>query len=429
MSAVRHAVIRADASPSIGGGHIMRCLALAEALCAEGWTVTFAVSEETIQTVPALHREGHNCVLLSDTKASSAFREAVPDNFDLLVVDHYGLDATYETDCRPCVRNILVIDDLANRNHDCDVLIDPTLGRNVQDYGGKIPLAARVAAGPMYAPLRSSFSVARGEKRSAEITPMRVLLAMGATDAGGWLVPLLETIGQLRVDIDVVVGSSARHFDDIQAAADKFRANVHVDTPHMAKLMTDADVAVLAAGTTTWEAACMGLAIVLIVAADNQVEVARSMVNAGAAVVADTVDSAGAAVARLLDDSDARSKLSQAALSICDGLGARRIAILVAPERDKEGGAVTLRPATLADSDVILRWQQHPDTRRYSRNPLPPSRNEHETWMVKKLADPWSLLQIVLLEDSPAGFIRLDRDENNSVGAATRPSRSARRSG
>jgi len=412
MSAVRHAVIRADASSSIGGGHAMRCLALADALSAEGWTVTFATTPETVQTVPALRRAGHTCVSLADAKVPGALREALPGGCDLLVVDHYGLDAAYESDCRQIARKILVIDDLADRDHDCDVLVDPTLGRDGRAYRDRVPSTAQIATGPMYAPLRPFFFTARGERRAAGDKPRRVLLSMGATDAGERLLPLLKALAHLPASIDVVVGSSARHLADIRAAAGKSGAHIYVDTPDMAKLMAEADIAVLAAGTTTWEAACVGLAIVLMVTADNQVEVARSMKNAGAAVDAESVDDAASAVSRLLSDRDARSTLSRAASFVCDGLGARRIAILVAPEHDSEGCAITLRPATFADSDLILHWQQHPDTRRYSRNPVPPTRAKHEAWMARKLADFRSLLQIVMRDNAAAGFIRLDRGEH-----------------
>lgn len=387
----------------------MRCLALASALAEEGWAVTFAGTLETAQTVPALHRtRADNWVALRDANDPSALRDAVSGDCDLLVVDHYGLDASYEAACRPFSKRILVIDDLADRNHDCDLLVDPTLGRDAAAYRGRVPSGACTVTGPSYAPLRPVFAAVRSEGRAGNDAPPRVLLSMGATDAGNRLVPLLDALSEVAAGIDVVVGSSARDLAGIRAAAARAGARVHVDAPDMARLMAGASVAVLAAGTTTWEAACVGLAIVLVVTADNQIEVARSMKAVGAAVVAESVDDVVSAVSRLLVGRDDCEALSRAAARLCDGLGARRIAMLVAPERDAEGRAVTIRPATFADAGLILEWQQHPDTRRFSRNPAVPTREQHLSWMTKKLADLRSLLQIVMRDDAPAGFIRLD---------------------
>lgn len=386
----------------------MRCLALAEVLAEEGWTVTFAGTQETAQTVSALRRSGHDFVSLSDGNDPAVMWKAISSSCDLLVIDHYGLDAVYETACRSFARRILVIDDLANRNHDCDLLLDPTLGRDIKAYRDRLPASARIVTGPLYALLHSSFAAARSEERNPRNAVRRILLSMGATDASGRTIPMFKALSCLHVGVDVVVGSSARDIAEIRSTVEQFGGRIHVDTPDMAQLMADADIAVLAAGTTTWEAACLGLGIVLIITADNQIEVAHSMENAGGAILAESVDDAVRAVSRLIADRDARSALSRAASCVCDGLGARRIAILIDPERDAEGRAVTLRPATLDDADLILAWQQHPDTRRFARNPAVPARAEHEAWLAQKLADSNSLLQIVMCDDTPAGLIRLD---------------------
>jgi UDP-2,4-diacetamido-2,4,6-trideoxy-beta-L-altropyranose hydrolase len=403
--------MRVDAAPAIGGGHVMRCLALADALAEEGWTITFAVTPETPQTVAALRESAYGWISLSSSDDPAVFKAAITGGCDLLVIDHYGLDSHYEAACRGFAKRILVIDDLADRNHDCDILLDPTLGRDVNVYQGRIPESAHIFAGPLYALLRPSFAAVRSEGLRQRTTVRRILFSMGATDAGSHLAPLLEAASGLASEIDVVVGSSARDLARVRTVAGKLRARVHIDTSNVASLMANADIAVLAAGTTTSEAACLGLAMVLLVAAGNQVEIAQAMAKRGAAVVAKSPADAVTLASQLIADSDRRIKMSRAASSVCDGLGARRMAIFLCPERDSEGRTVTLRPVSAGDADLILTWQEDPKTRRFARNPAVPTRPEHDLWLAQKLMDSNSVMHIVMCADKPAGLLRLDHSE------------------
>ena len=127
---MKRALFRADATPQLGGGHIYRCLTLAHALSAEGWTCSFACNDGAERVVPWLAR--------------SPFHRADPnalggDAVDLLVVDHYDLAADDESACRSWATQILVIDDIANRRHDADMLIDQNLGRRFADYVAIVP--------------------------------------------------------------------------------------------------------------------------------------------------------------------------------------------------------------------------------------------------------------------------------------------------
>src|SRR5690606_9347581 len=116
-------VFRADGGPSIGAGHVMRCLALASAFSEGGWRIGFAVSAGTKKSLPALVRGGHEIAILPDDEADepAALARQWPDGADILVVDHYGRDAAFERACRPWARRVVVIDDLADRRHDADV--------------------------------------------------------------------------------------------------------------------------------------------------------------------------------------------------------------------------------------------------------------------------------------------------------------------
>src|SRR5580658_8626962 len=122
-------VFRCDGGPSMGGGHVARCLALAEELRKRGWVCTFAVSAETAATLPALAASGHRLQILPPHLSADAEPDALvannPDGATLLIVDHYRRDRHFESACRNWAKHILVIDDLADRPHDCDWLLDP----------------------------------------------------------------------------------------------------------------------------------------------------------------------------------------------------------------------------------------------------------------------------------------------------------------
>ncbi len=404
-----HAVIRADASADIGGGHVMRCLALASALVEDGWQVTFAVSRETAVTVPALRRSRLRCITL-ENPSDPADLNAVGD-CDLLVVDHYGLDRAYEGACRPWAKRIMAIDDLADRRHDCDVLLDQTLGRTAADYGGRVPARCTMLLGSGFALLRPSFAQERS-RRSKKECAGRVLIAMGTADTGHKLVPLIEALAGIPETLDVVVGAVTPHLAAIKKAAQGADANLHVDAVDVERLMAGADLAVLAAGTTVWEAACLGVPAILLVTASNQTEIAARMEAANAAIVARDVEDAAAHVARLVKDHVARKILALQASAICDGYGAPRVALALKPEHSTDGRDVTLRAVRPDDAAIMLQWQKRPATRRFARNPAGPTEAEHLQWFARKLADPRCIFNMIDCDGESAGVLRLDRTES-----------------
>src|SRR5262249_18815445 len=160
---------------SIGGGHIARCLALADELAERGHGCVFAVSAETAATMPSLAASGHDIEALSaGTTADlepSLLAASWPQGCALLVVHHYGRDARFESACCPWAERILVIDDLADRPHDCDLLLDSTLGRAPADYASLCPKTCRMLLGPAYALLRPEFAAARSESLARRRAP------------------------------------------------------------------------------------------------------------------------------------------------------------------------------------------------------------------------------------------------------------------
>ena len=282
-------VFRADASAEIGGGHAMRCLTLARSLEALGWRCGFAVNDEAGETVPAL-RHSDTLVLAAGENEPATLRRRWPEGVDWLIVDHYGRDAAWEAQCRGWAKAILALDDLADRAHDCDVLLDQTFGRRAEDYSGLTPAESRGPAGREFALLRPGFAAARREslqRRTGAGGLRRLLVGLGATDPETHSRQVLAGISRsgLPLAVDVVLGAGARHLDDIRklCATMPQDTTLHVDASDMPGLMARADLAIGAAGTTKWERCCLGLPSILVVIAENQRRIASSVSATGAA--------------------------------------------------------------------------------------------------------------------------------------------------
>jgi UDP-2,4-diacetamido-2,4,6-trideoxy-beta-L-altropyranose hydrolase len=327
------ALLRCDASPTIGAGHVTRCMALAEALTEAGWRVGFAIGRETMPTVPALAASGFKVDVLADTDHEpDALREKASGQADLLVVDHYQRDVAFEKACRPFARQILVLDDATGRDHDCDVLVDAA-AISAEFYAWHVPAHTRVLTGPAYALMRQSFVVHRETALARrDGRPVKELLvSCGATDPANATVAVLDSLDDVADDVvvTVVMSSRALHVDVVRKRL-RGNARLLLDAENMAELMTNADLAIGAPGTTTYERAVLGLPSILVTLADNQRGIARQMAGAGAAVDAGTLDNGFVPrlrrlVKNTLKDGGARIRLAQAASALVDGRGAARI--------------------------------------------------------------------------------------------------------
>lgn len=412
------ALFRADASSATGSGHVRRCLSVAAALKRDGWNCRFVVSEESLTVVPELIAGEFETRTLEPTvlRDAGSLARSAPDGCDLVVVDHYGLDRTYESSLRGFARRMLVIDDLADRDHDCDVLVDATAGRRTDDYAVRAA-DADLLLGPAYAPLRPAFAILRARRSTHPRDHRRMLISLGGTDPDDATGGVLTALSGMRLPddlhIDVVLGHGAHHAARVtkQLAAMPDRFRLHLDAPDMATLLSEADIAIGAGGVSALERCCLGVPSILIVIADNQHLVALSLAKAGAAHIAyDGADAAAQAIA-LLEDRAARTAMSGAAAALCDGRGAARIAMWIDPEEAKDGKPVRLRPAAAADEAITLAWQQQPGTRRFARDARVPMADEHRGWFSAKRTDPGCLFNIVLHGSQPAGTVRLDRHE------------------
>lgn len=306
-----------DYGTAVGGGHVMRCLTLAEELGRRGAACGFAVLPEAAQVI---ERFGGGVQIVGEDWDAEI---AVVDGYDYDLADEQALGARG--------LKVAAFDDL-KRPHDCDLVIDYGLGRLESDYPGR----ARVLTGSSFAPIRPEFTAVRQaslERRAREFGG-QVLVSLGLTDVGGVTARLLERIMTQRgwSAIDVVLGAGAQSLPHVRAlAARDDRIALHVDSRDMAGLCAAADIAVGAGGGSQWERACVGLPTLLVILAPNQAPTARQLAEFGAALA---VDVGGplfeslfdASLQRLLADEDLRAAITARSTMICDGEGAGRIA-------------------------------------------------------------------------------------------------------
>jgi UDP-2,4-diacetamido-2,4,6-trideoxy-beta-L-altropyranose hydrolase len=403
----------------------MRCLALADAIRRDGAECHFATTSESFATVPGLLKSGYRCVELEHQTDVRSLRSAVPAGCDWLVVDHYGWGSELEASCRPWARNILVIDDLANRAHDCDILLDQTFGRTPDAYRDLVPTGCNLLVGSQYALLRSEFAAWRPRSlaRRGTATLRRVLVSMGLSDPANVTPTILEGLLQskLPLAVDVVLGPSAPGLSGVKSMVEQHNETftLHVGTSAVAELLSECDLCFGAAGSSAWERCCLGVPAILAIVAENQRETAECLATAGAALslgYAEAISPTAVANAILsfLCDRHTGAELSARTALICDGRGAGRVAMRLMPVRSTGGKPVWLRPAVPADVETTYAWQAQPETRRFSRNRAIPTRAEHEKWFSNRLLNSASIMSIIVLEGVDVGTLRLDRFDRTS---------------
>ncbi len=312
---------RADASLQIGTGHVMRCLTLADALCERGAHCSFVCRPHQGHLLELIAQRGHQPLALpaledgrnlnlngtahahwlrtdwvTDAQDTQQVLRSHMDSapLDWLVVDHYALDARWEEALRPQARRIMVIDDLADRPHACDLLLDQNLGRKAEHYGGFLKGKPTTLIGPRYALLRPDFAALRPRslaRRQSNPQLRRLLITMGGVDkdnaTGQVLAALHACTLPADLHITVVMGPHAPWLAQVQGqvAQMPWFTEILVGVNHMAQLIAKSDLAIGAAGSTSWERCCLGLPTIQIVLAQNQESIARALSKEGAAVM------------------------------------------------------------------------------------------------------------------------------------------------
>ena len=345
---------RTDASNQIGTGHFMRCLTLAEELKKQGADIRFISRDLPAHLSDMLNTKSIELIPLSEDDLTATIDELAHASwlginqahdakatvdalfgqvFDWIVVDHYALDIRWESIVRQHVKKIMVIDDLADRHHDCDILLDQNHYTDMQArYGHKVPEHCQLLLGPNYALLREEFRTLREQVKVRNGEVKKVLVFFGGVDLNNYTFQAIEALSEIDagLQVDVVIGAQHPFKELIENACAKYGYIYHVQTSCMAQLMCQADLAIGAGGSASWERCSLGLPSLLIALADNQIAIAKELSAVNACIFMGDGDKVNLLnlkkwVTELIANPDRIRTISESAFSIADGLGVLRV--------------------------------------------------------------------------------------------------------
>lgn len=411
----------------MGIGHAARCAALAAALKTVGCDVRFVVRDlglaypladplvrlpAPVGDVPAddvPHASWAGVGWQAD--ADETIAALTDDAPDWVVVDHYAFDARWHAavraslDCR-----LVVIDDLADRNLDADILIDHNFATDHRTkYAGRVNADTRILGGPRFALIGTAYAEAARYAWRECVESIGVF--MGGVDAGGHSAGVLDAIDAAGFSgaVEIATTSANPHLDTLRArAGQRPKTTLAVDLPDLASFFARHDVQVGAGGGATWERCCIGAPTIAVVVADNQRASIPALATTGV-IVAATPETLTATIGTLVADGGKRHALGEAGRRLVDGRGAVRAAGALAAR------SLFLRPATPDDARRAFDWRNDPATRTVSRNAAALDWDAHAAWFDQALADPTRQLFVGYVGDVPVGFIRLDKSDGHDV--------------
>ena len=421
---------RVDASNQIGTGHFMRCLTLADELKKQGAQVRFITRNLPAHLSDMLTQKGMEYLplILDDAKealddlahaswlgtsqaldAQVTLQALADQSWDWIIVDHYALDVRWEKAVRSSCKNLMVIDDLADRKHDCDVLLDQNYYADMQTrYVGKFPAHCQLLLGPRYALLREEFRTLREKVKVRAGDVKKILVFFGGVDASNYTSFAIQALAELncRQQVDVVIGAQHPNREQIQQSCIHHGFICHVQTATMADLMAEADLAIGAGGVATWERCCLGLPTISFCLADNQ----RKLITDGAAAGLLYAPISGRTLLEVIRDhlrnlleNPALIKLiSERAINFVDGKGSLRVASAMGIS------SIEIKQASKEDSKNLFDWRNHPKIREASINSASISWDEHQRWFEAVLTDKNRELIIGMAKDKTVGVVRFD---------------------
>ncbi len=421
---------RTDASIDIGNGHVMRCLALASELRERGSTCIFVCRLHEGNLVEKIKNIGFDVVALptavsTETKTpgydprigenwetdAAQTVAAIGSDIDWMVVDHYAIGVEWEVFVRRSCRQVLVIDDLANRLHDADRLLDQNVGRTAGDYSNLVPKKCSVLAGPRYALLRNDFSARREASLQRHRLGLRhILINMGGVDQHNASAAILHDLTSCRLPekamITVVLGPYAPHIDNVIQLAKMmpWSTKVLINVEDMAALMEDCDLAIGAGGSSALERCCVGLPSIIIPIADNQIAGAEALAASDGAMLASLDPSAPISLKDAITQfltGEALQSASMACASITDGSGTKTLAALMLDETTPR-----LRPMRESDLDQVLVWRNTLEIRRCMIHSEEISPQVHADWFKRQRDNPDRALLIAEAKGHPFGFVQ-----------------------
>jgi pseudaminic acid biosynthesis-associated protein PseG len=344
-------VFRVDASIEIGSGHVMRCLTLADEFNKNGDNIIFISrklkgnlvnlikkKKYSIKILPLENATNHDNLYHSkwlgtdwriDAAETCEFIKSFNFKIHLLIVDHYALDIKWEKILKPFVKKILIIDDLADRKHDCDFLLDQNYYSNMFDrYSHIVPSNSKLLLGPKYAIIRDEFRI----RRKVMDNKIKIFVFFGGTDPRGQTLRMLYLLRESEKNFsEIIIVIGEKNPDKLRIK--KFCENSSIfsyycQIDYMAILMNESSFAICAAGTTTWERYCVGLPAIVISVAHNQEEISKNLGELGVDIYLGqarevTNNEISESISKFLEYDLNRRRMR--ARKIVDGLGKERL--------------------------------------------------------------------------------------------------------
>ena len=427
-------VIRTEASRLIGAGHVVRCLTLASALRGAGARVRFVCRERPGDLCERIEQSGFGVERLppaasespsdpwnagpweDEARASLAAIERGGPRPQWLICDHYAIDDRTEKALRTVSERILVIDDLANRRHDCDVLLDQNLIAGMQQrYNELVAPDTAQLLGPRFALLQPEYVAARVGLRLRQGPVERILVFFSGADVDnltGLTLDVLASLGRPDIGVDVVITGAHQFASDIASqVARASNLTLYRDLPSLAPLMARADLAIGATGVTSWERACLGLPSLAISMSDNQRAVAAELHRSGVVRWIGHTGEVNAVSLRAevsaLVNAGIDPAWSARCAAVVDGAGAARVSDVLLVNADTD---LRLRRAEAADEGLLLEWANDPATRANAFSTDPVTAEGHQRWFAARRDSATTRSYVAeTATRTPVGQVRFDR--------------------
>lgn len=420
----KHLVIRADGDSQVGVGHLMRCLALAQAWHDVGGEVTFVTTCTNDLLLDRIRAEGFTILSTSrvypDIHDWEHTQSALLSSADSwLVLDGYNFDDYYQRMVKATGNPLLVIDDMATlSDYSADIVLNQNVFANRLKYTRSRD--TRLLLGPRYALLRREFGARIGGERAVSDSARKVLVTLGGADAPNCTLRILHALSELQAEglqVKAVVGMNNSHSGMLRKDIEKYSMPLTVvfNPADIAELMLWADVAVSAAGTTALELASLGVPTAVVAIAENQRATADEMGRAGSAYKLgfhqEIDDSVLAERLRdFLSDSARLNEMGKRAQSMVDGEGAARVVMQMA------GSPLRLREARGSDARLLWEWSNAPDVRYWSFSQSTIRWEDHVSWFAEKLSDARCHFLIAFdSQDRPVGQARVDVSQDKAI--------------
>ena len=336
----KNVVMKVDSGKEIGWGHMMRCFSLAETLRTKNVEVSFISRKLSGHLGKFIEENGFNVHYLpnkeirleEDAKKTIKIINKL-NSIDWLIIDNYKLDKKWESVLRPYVKKIMVIDDMTKREHECDLILDQNLYKNMTKcYDGLIPLNCKKLIGPKFALLRQEFRQIRKNLRKHNGEIKRILVSFGSNDPTDETMKVLNSIkyiGNKQVNVDLILGASDKSSKNIKKTCSKIsNITCHDQTMNISQLMKKSDVSIGAGGSTTWERCCLGLPSIVSIGAENQRELTEAVSKKGCIInLGWAKDQSSKEYQKAIKNLDRSSlvTMSQKCLKLVDGNGVYRV--------------------------------------------------------------------------------------------------------